>query len=156
MEIILIAAIGKNNELGLGNNLIWHLPKDLNFFYNHTVGKTIVMGKNTFFSLPKMLPKRQHIVLTNTDEIYPNDVIIAHTTKEVLDRQEDELIIIGGAYTYQEFIPYATKMYLTQIEASSKADVYFPKFDKKDWKITILDEEIENNLKYQHVLYERK
>ena len=73
MKISIIAAIGANNELGMNNDLIWHLPNDLKFFKSVTSGHTVLMGRNTFYSLPKVLPNRTNIVITDVDEEYPKE-----------------------------------------------------------------------------------
>ncbi|MBQ7141270.1 MAG: dihydrofolate reductase [Bacilli bacterium] len=160
MKLSVIAAIGKNNELGKNNDLIWHLPNDLKFFREVTTGKTIIMGKNTFDSLPKMLPNRHHIVLTFTDEKYPNGVEVFKSIDEFLEKyndNEEEIFVIGGASIYKQFINLASTLYLTEIDASeSSADVYFPTFDRNDWKSEILKENSDNGINYKHVKYLRK
>lgn len=160
MRLSIIAAIGKNNELGKNNDLIWHLPNDLKFFREVTTGKTIIMGKNTFDSLPKMLPNRKHIVLTFTDEKYPNDVEVFKSIDEFLEKyknNDEEIFVIGGASIYKQFIELANILYLTEIEAEEKtADVYFPKFNKNDWNSEIIKENSDNDIKYRHVKYLRK
>ena len=91
MKISMIAAVGKNLELGKNNDLIWHLPNDLKYFKNTTSGKTVVMGKNTFKSLPKVLPNRKNIVLTFPDdtEDLGNEVEIFHGIDEFLEAYKD-------------------------------------------------------------------
>ncbi len=158
-NLSLIAAIGQNNELGLNNNLIWHLPSDLKYFKKVTSGKTIIMGRRCFESLPGLLPNRTSIILTNNKDYIVDGAIIYHDIKEVLDyvkNTNDECFIIGGALIYELFIPYVKKMYLTEIASESKADVYFPKFDKKLYNREELEEIEENNIKYKFVIYTRR
>ena len=115
MSFSIIAAIGKNNELGKDNNLIWHLPNDLKFFKETTTGKTIIMGRRTFESLPRMLPNRHHIVLSSSED-FPEEVTVYKTLEELLEDLKDkdeEMFIIGGASIYKTFIDYCDKMYLT-------------------------------------------
>ena len=162
-NISLIAAIGKNGELGKDNTLIWHLKEDLAFFKEQTMGKPIIMGMNTFKSLPKLLPGRKHIVLTSKTnlDIDPS-VEIVHTKAELfdlVDTLDDEVFIIGGARVYAEFIEYASKLYLTEIDAEEKtADVYFPEFDHDDYERSVLSEHVDptNDIHYKHVLYKKK
>ena len=159
MDISLIAAIGKNNELGKNNNLIWHLKGDLKFFKEITSNHTIVMGRKTFESLPKMLPNRHHIVISSGNN-FDKEIEVFKSIDEFLEKYkeyEEEIFVIGGASIYKSFLEYANKMYLTEINAEDKnADVYFPKFDKSLWnKEYISDEKEENNIKYKHVLYRR-
>ncbi len=158
MEISLIAAIGKNNELGKDNDLIWHIPADLYFFKKVTTGHTIIMGRKTFESLPKMLPNRKHIVLSHSDN-FPSQVEVYKNIKKLLDSYKninEELFVIGGSQVYSEFIDSAKKIYLTEIEAEfPNADVYFPDFDKNEWIKQELGSGIFNDLNYKHVLYRR-
>ena len=158
MKISIIAAIGENNELGKNNNLIWHLPNDLKFFKSVTSGHTVLMGRNTFWSLPKVLPNRTNIVITNQDEEYPKEVVIYNSIESFLNNynNEEEVFIIGGASIYKQFIDIADKLYLTEIEAHcTNADVYFPKFNKENYDSEILGENNDNGISYKHVLYRR-
>lgn len=160
MKLSIIAAIGSNNELGLNNDLIWHLPNDLKFFKNVTSGHTVLMGRNTFFSLPKVLPNRTNIVITDIEEKYPSEVVIYNSIESFLkdyNNTNEEVFIIGGASIYKQFIDLADKLYLTEIEAScSEASVYFPLFNKDNYDKTIIGENCDNDIKYKHVLYKRR
>lgn len=162
MKISIIAAVGKNLELGKNNDLIWSLPNDLKFFKNVTNGKMVVMGKNTFKSLPKVLPNRKNVVLTFPDdkEILPSEVEIFHGIPEFLDRYKDyteEIFIIGGASIYKQFLNLADTLYLTEInDTCLDASVYFPKFNKKLFIKEIIGENSDNDIKYKHVIYRRK
>jgi len=160
MKISIIAAIGSNNELGRNNDLIWHLPNDLKFFKSVTSGHTILMGKNTFWSLPKVLPDRTNIVITHSDEKFPDEVVIYNSIESFLNDYRDkdeEVFIIGGASIYSQFIDKAENLYLTEIEASCPdASVYFPKFNKDDYDKSIIAENEDNGISYKHVLYKRR
>ncbi len=159
-NITLIAAIGKNKELGKNNELIWHIKEDLNFFKNQTINKNIVMGINTFYSLPKLLPQRKHIILTHQEVRVSSEVMIFHELEKLLEyieNNKNEFMIIGGASIYRQFLEYAKKMYITQIKATDrKADVYFPDFLENDWNVNCLYKGEENNIKYEHLVYTRK
>ena len=123
--LTIIAAIGKNNELGYKNDLIWHLPDDLKFFKEKTTGKTIVMGYNTFLSLPKLLPNRKHIVLS-TDKLDIKDVTSFTNLDELIKfikEIDEEVFIIGGASIYKQFINLVDKMYLTEVESEDSTSV---------------------------------
>ncbi len=158
-NITMIAAIGKNLELGRNNELIWRFKEDMKFFKNMTMGKPIIMGYNTFKSLPGLLPGRKHIVLTTKDINLGEEVEIVHSIDELLDKiiEYPEVMIIGGASIYSQMIEYSNKMYLTEIEAESKdADVFFPKFNQDDWDKEIISEIEESQTKYKHLVYKRK
>lgn len=154
----IIAAIGKNRELGRDNKLLWSLKGDLKFFKEKTTNHTIIMGRKTFESLGRLLPNRKHVVISSSNN-FPKEVDVYNNIESLLSHYKDtseELFIIGGAKIYSEFIDYATKMYLTLVDGEFDADVYFPMFDENDWTKTVLSENEENGLKYKHVLYEKK
>lgn len=123
--------------MGLNNHLPWHLPKEIGYFREITEWHTIIMGRKTFESLPKVLPNRRHIVLT-MDKNYKYDhpdVIIVNSLQEVFDvvNKEEENIIIGGAEIFRLFLPYTDRIYLTIVHKTFKADVYFFELDKQEW-----------------------
>lgn len=156
--ISIIAAIGKNNELGKDNNLIWHIKDDLINFKNLTMNKKIVMGASTYKSLPKKLEGRKYIILSSKLTDVSDAKIYKDFNKllEYIKSLDEEVMIIGGASIYKLFLPYADRLYLTEIDAEEKdADAYFPTFDKSKYKKSIIKEINEGNIKYKFVLYER-
>lgn len=156
MIINIIAAVGKNLELGKDNKLIWPIKEDLIYFKEKTLGKTVVMGKNTFYSIGKALPGRNNIVLTSGD-IDVDNIKVLHDYKEVFSLEEDEIYIIGGESIYRLFLPYADNLYLTEIdEEDTLADSYFPYFDKEDYIKEIIRDSSSNNLNYSFVRYRKK
>ena len=155
--ISIIAAIGKNNELGLNNDLIWHLPNDLKYFKETTLNQTIVMGYNTFVSLGRVLPNRKHIVLSFEKIKLPDEVIQFNNMEELKNYIKDkDVFIIGGASMYKQFIDECDKLYLTEIDDTHKADAYFPKFDKNLFNKKIIGTNSDNGINYTFTLYERK
>ena len=163
MNINLIAAIGENYELGKDNNLVWRLKEDLKFFKNTTLGHPIVMGRKTFESLGRVLPNRKHVILCNDMEMDIEDENIEILEDiSMLDKyinSEEENFIIGGATIYRLLMPYANKMYITEIDQEFEGDVSFPEINKEEWNII----EIEKGLKdeknpydYNYVTYVRK
>jgi len=159
-NLILIGAIGKNNELGKDNKLIWYIPDDLKFFKENTINHNIVMGYNTFLSLPKLLEKRKHIVLTTKNISFPNEVEVLHDKESILNyikTIDDDVYIIGGASIYKQFINDSDRMILTEIDEECKdADAYFPHFNKNDWIEEEISKKEYKDIKYRHVLYKRK
>lgn len=156
--ISIIAAIGKNKELGRGNDLIWHIKEDLKNFKNLTMGKYTVMGKNTYESLPKHLEGRKYIVLSSSLSEIENSLLFNDFNKllEFIKDVDEEVMIIGGASIYKLFLPFADKLYLTEIDSEEKADVYFPDFNKEDYKCNVVSTNEVDGLKYSFVIYERK
>ena len=156
--ISIIAAIGKNRELGRGNDLIWHIKEDLKNFKNLTMGKYIVMGKNTYESLPKHLEGRKYIVLSSSLSEIENGLLFNDFNKllEFIKDVDEEVMIIGGARIYKLFLPFADKLYLTEIDSEEKADVYFPDFNKEDYECNVVSTNEVDGLKYSFIIYERK
>lgn len=156
--ISIIAAIGKNNALGRGNDLIWHIKEDLKNFKNLTMNKYIVMGKNTYESLPKHLEGRKYIVLSSSLSNIENGLLFNDFNKllEFIKDVDEEVMIIGGSSIYKLFLPLADKLYLTEIDSEEKADVYFPEFNKEDYKCNVVSTNEVDGLKYSFVIYERK
>lgn len=155
--ISIIAAVGQNNELGKDNALIWNLPNDLKFFKKMTINHPVIMGKHTFNSIGHPLPNRYNIVISTSLEA-SEGVEVVRDFESILDRflnSPEEVFIIGGSSLYHFFTPYASKIYLTEIEATAEADVYFPEFDKSSYDARIIDEDEENGIKYKHILYKR-
>lgn len=153
----LIAAIGKNRELGKNNNLIWHLPNDLTFFKGQTMNHPIIMGYKTYESLPKKLKGRQYILLTSKN-IEEEDILVFHSKEEMLEKLDlsRDYFVIGGASIYQQFIDLCDELYLTEIDKEdSNADAFFPEFDKSMYERTVLDSNSDDGINYDHVLYRR-
>ncbi len=133
--VLLIAAIGKNRELGFKNDLIWKIPEDIAFFKKTTSGHTVVMGQRTYESIGHPLPHRQNIVLTRDDNFKAAGCLIAHSIDEALELAGDgEIFIIGGGQIYAQTIKLADKLYLTIIDKDAPADTFFPEFS--DFKIS--------------------
>lgn len=135
MEISLIAAIDRENGLGRDNQLLCHLPNDLRYFKKVTMGKPILMGYNTFTSIGKALPGRKNIVLTSKQNLSVDGVDFVGHISDALEMCEEvpEMMVIGGASLYEQMLPQADKLYLTFIEHTFHADVFFPTIDFSQW-----------------------
>lgn len=158
MDISMIAAIGKNNELGRGNDLIWHFREDMKFFKETTTGNTVIMGRKTFESLPHALPNRRNIVITGNKDYVAEGAELADSIEGAIElSKNDKVFIIGGGKIYKEFLPYAQKLYLTEIDGECEdADVYFPQFDKNDYTTQQLTDFNVDGTHFKHVLYKRR
>lgn len=154
MNLSIIAAVGKNFELGKANDLIWHFKDDMKFFKQTTIGNTVIMGRKTFESLPKPLADRQNIVITNNKNYTADGAEVVFSLDEALEACKNEnVFIIGGGKIYGEFLPRASKLYLTEInDTCEDADTYFPQFDKALYNREI----IASYDKFNHVLYTKK
>lgn len=156
--ISLIAAIGKNNELGKNNRLIWYIPQDLKYFKEVTSNHTIIMGRKTFESIGRILPNRKHIVISSTKDI--DEVEVFDNTKDIVDKyfeSEETVYVIGGASIYKQFLDFAKEMHLTEINLEDKeADVYFPAFNKNEWTSNIINNHMNEEIPYKTLIYRRK
>ena len=151
--ISIICAIGKNNEIGFQNKLLWGIPDDMQHFKNLTTGHTVVMGEKTFESIGKPLPNRHNIIVT-LDKNYKNsDCEVRYSLEDVLKEaknKSEEIFIIGGGQIYKQSLPYADKLYLTIVNDSPKADTYFPNYS--EFKTIVKEEKKEyNNLRYKFI-----
>ena len=159
MKLSIIACVGKNLELGKGNDLVFHIKDDMKYFKEVTLNHVVVMGRKTFESLPSPLKDRKNVVITKSNVKLPDGVLKYSSIEEFLDSYKDykdEIFIIGGASIYRQFIDLCDKLYLTEVDKSVDADVYFPEFNKKLYEKEIVKEGESNNLNYKFVIYRRK
>lgn len=159
--ITIIAAIGRSNELGKDDQLIWHLSTDMKFFKETTTGHPVVMGHKTFLSLPKPLPNRHNIVITHAPaDQFPEEVKVIHSFAEFMEKyagSKEEIFIIGGAQIYHLFKSYADRMYLTHInEIYFNADTFFPTIQEANWTVKDLQTFTENGITATIRQYDRK
>jgi dihydrofolate reductase len=141
MNISMIAAIGKNRELGYRNQLLWHISADFKRFKEITSGHTVIMGLRTFESIgSKPLPNRRNIVLSDIPISTDQNIIVAKSVNEVLNLIDpaEEVFIMGGASVYAQFMPLANKLYLTCVHKEYIADTWFPEYSMSEWEL--LDE----------------
>ena len=161
-KIALIAAIANNNAIGIENKLIYWLPNDLKRFKELTTGHTIIMGSNTFRSLPKgALPNRRNIVLSRKEASFPGTETFKSLEEALANCQNEEIVyIIGGEMLYKSAMPIADILCLTEIDDTPEmADAFFPEFSKSEWEI-IQDEahnkDEKHNFEYRFVTYLRR
>jgi dihydrofolate reductase len=135
MTVSIIVAIGENHAIGKSNQLLWHMPNDLKHFKDITSGRTIIMGRKTFDSVGKPLPRRRNIVVTRQDITIPGcEVVKSIEDGLALCKDEDEVFIGGGAEIYKLAMHLTDRIYLTIIHKSFDADTFFPEIDKNEWK----------------------
>ena len=157
MSISIIAAVGKNLELGKNNDLIWHFKEDMRFFKETTTGHNVVMGRKTFESLPKALPNRRNIVISSNPDYVAEGAEVVTDINDIYSLAEnDEVFIIGGGKIYSRFINDADKLYMTEIDAAQpSADVYFPSFDKAEYIREVINNYCIDGVNFSHVLYSK-
>ena len=141
MSIKLICAVSKNNVIGNNNKLPWNISEDLKRFRELTSENIIVMGRKTYDSIGRPLPKRENLVLSKNKKLKIENVKVFNTPKEILDfyhkrEEKKDLFIIGGTFIYELFIEYCDYLLITFVDKEYKGDAYFPKIDWTEWELT--------------------
>ncbi len=136
-NISIIVAIAENNGIGKNNDLLWHISADLKRFKQITLDHTVIMGKNTYLSLPvRPLKNRRNIVITdNRSDVFEGCVTV-FSVDEAIERcnVNEESFIIGGASIYRQFLPHAERLYITRVNRSFEADTFFPEIIADEWE----------------------
>ena len=160
MKLSIIACVGKNLELGRDNDLVFHIKDDMKYFKDVTLNHIVVMGRKTFESLPGILRDRKNVVITRNKDIkFPSVVEVYSSIEEFMEHYKDyndEIFVIGGASIYRQFLNYCDKIYLTEVDMQTEADVYFPNFDKNLFEKEIVNSGSTKTLKYDFAVYRRK
>ena len=138
-KLALIVAVSDNGVIGVDGQLPWHIPEDLKFFKANTTGHAIIMGRKTFDSIGRPLPKRRNIVVTRNPDLTIEGVEVVNSLQAAIDlaRTDDhEPRIIGGSSLYDEAMPQVTTMFLTRVHREVEGDTFFPTYDETQWTIT--------------------
>ena len=161
-QISIIVAIAENRAIGKDNQLLWHISEDLKRFKKITDGHFIVMGKKTYYSLPRRpLPNRTNMVITDIPGEQIDNCLMAYSIEDAIAKMDPvkENFIIGGGSIYTQFLGHASKMYITQVYQAFEGDVFFPEFDRDDWelveRINVTDDP-QNKFEYAFETYARK
>jgi len=140
MKVSLVAAVAQNGVIGKDNDLPWRLPDDMKFFMSVTRGHYVILGRKNFESLPekyKPLPNRTNVVVTRQKDYQAQGCIVVHNIQEALkvaeQANEQEVMVIGGSDIYALALPFAHRLYITEVHADVEGDVKFPEFDKQSW-----------------------
>lgn len=161
-NISIIVAIASNYAIGKDNDLLWHISKDLKRFKEKTEGHYIIMGKKTYFSLPKRpLPKRTSMIITDVADEEIDNCLMAYSIEDAIEKMdtENENFIIGGGSIYKQFLDHANKMYITRVHRKFEGDTFFPEFSLDDWKLTEKEDvtdDLQNDFSYSFETYTRK
>jgi len=142
MIISLIAALASNRAIGKDNALLWHLPEDMRHFRETTRGKPVIMGRKTWESLPESfrpLPGRHNIVVSRDPAYQASGATLARSFEDAVQQAEaktnaQEVFVIGGEELYSQALPFASRLYLTEIEQSFDGDAFFPEILPQDWQ----------------------
>ena len=167
MNINLVVCINSKNALGKNNELLYHIPSDLANFKRLTNGGVLIMGKNTYESLPKKpLPNRKTIIICNEEDYVPQaseEVLVIDSIEGAIQLAEtlgnDNIFVVGGASIYRQFIELGLvdKMYVTRVNDDIDGDVSFPEISENDWVMRYLSDNMTfENLTYNFIIYEKK
>lgn len=157
MKISLIVAIGKNNEIGKDNKLLWNISEDLAWFKKHTINKTVVMGRKTFESIGRPLPKRETVVLTRDSQYKYDGIEVIRDLNNLytVNRLGTELMICGGAEIYEQFMEKADRLYVTHVDEEYEADTYFPEIPLDRFKKIHSDQRVNHKgIPFELCIYE--
>lgn len=141
MTITAIVATDRLGTIGRDNDIPWYLPADLQFFKRSTLGHPVIMGRKTFRSIGRPLPKRTNIVLSRDPFFIANDILVAHSLEEALSLEvcqaAEEVFIIGGGQIYEAAMPYLDRVYLTLVDTSiPNGHAFFPQLAPQEWALS--------------------
>lgn len=155
--ISLIVAHDKNRVIGYENEMPWHLPGDLKYFKEMTLGKPVIMGRKTFESIGRPLPGRRNIIITRNTEYRSDGIEVVGSLDAALELVADveEIMIIGGAQIFEQAMSLADKLYVTLIDHEFKGDTYFPSYE--GWEMVASREPVEakEGYTFQYCLFEK-
>ncbi|MFA5417060.1 MAG: dihydrofolate reductase [Bacteroidales bacterium] len=161
-NISIIVAIASNQAIGKDNDLLWHISADLKRFKRITEGNPVIMGKRTYYSLPRRpLPNRLNMVLTDVPGETIDGCVMAYTIEEAIEKMpvDKENFIIGGGSIYRQFMPKANRLYITRVLKDFDADTFFPEISAEEWEL-ISEEKVtddpQNEFDYTFEVYTRK
>ena len=162
MEITFVVARARNGVIGKDNGIPWRIPEDMRRFKAITMGKPLIMGRKTWESLPKKpLPGRTNIVVTRDYGFKAEGAVIVHGIEDALleakAEKPQEIAIIGGAEIYAAFMPHATRIELTEIDADIEGDAVMPDFNPAQWQETAREAHVTpDGLPYAYVTLQRQ
>jgi dihydrofolate reductase len=136
MQVSIITAFDRNKLIGNNASLPWHLPEDLAYFKKVTLNKTIVMGRKTYESIGKPLPNRRNLVISSQMSATQGIEVINGPDTVFNIAQDSPIFIIGGAQIYEYFLPHASKLYITFIDADFSGNVFFPNITWDEWELS--------------------
>ena len=135
--ISMIVAMAGNRAIGKDNDLLWHLPDDFKHFKAVTMGKPIVMGRKTYDSIGRPLPGRKNVVVTSDKTFSAEGVVVVRSIDDALaaTRDDDDIMVIGGASFYEQMLPLANKLFVTWVHHHFEADAFFPDINLDEWRV---------------------
>lgn len=168
MKVSLIVAMDLERGIGRNNDLMWHLPEDMKFFKETTLGQIVVMGRKNYDSIPtkfRPLPKRENVILTRNKNYMADGCVVFHSMKECMEAYKDEtertVFIIGGGEIYKIALEenYVDEMYITHVNENFGPDTFFPEFDLTQWNVETIkthEKDEKNEASFSVLKYTRK
>jgi dihydrofolate reductase len=163
MGVVIIVAVASNRAIGRNNELPWRLPEDLRRFKQLTMGHPIVMGRRTWDSLPRQpLPGRTNIVVTRDPDFRAEHALVAGSIQDALQAAQrapgpDAVFVIGGAQVYEQALPLARRLEVTEVHQAVDGDVFFPAIDPEQWReVSREPHTAADGLCFDFVRYERR
>ena len=166
MKISLIVAMDAESGIGKNNDLMWHLPADMQFFKTTTKGHVVIMGRKNYDSIPEKfrpLPGRENVILTRQTSFEAKDCLVFHNFKDCLEHYKNEtdrtIFIIGGGEIYQQAIAedFLDEMFITHVNGTFEADTFFPAFEEKNWqKEKLFDQPVDEKHKHSFEVFQYK
>lgn len=157
--ISLMVAHDPNRVIGKDNQLPWHIPEDLAYFKKHTIGKGIVMGRNTFESIGRPLPKRRNIIVSRNEGYKAEGADVVHSLEDAIQLAKEvheEIMVIGGEQIFRSILPKADRLYITLIQKPFDGDTFFPEYGE-EWQLVSESEElVSNGIPFSYLVYDRK
>ncbi|MED4731026.1 Dihydrofolate reductase [compost metagenome] len=157
----MIVAMDVERGIGKENKLLWHISEDLQYFKKLTSDRTVIMGRKTFESIGKPLPRRTNVILTRDVSYKAEGCLVYHSVDDVLSqyikKEKEEVFIIGGEEIYRLFLPYADRLYITQVDGNFHADTFFPAVSSDEWELTSRQKGAQDTpCTYYFEIYDRK
>tara|TARA_B100001094_G_scaffold330179_1_gene394775 strand:+ start:2145 stop:2624 length:480 start_codon:yes stop_codon:yes gene_type:complete len=137
MKLALIVAVAKNDVIGYQGQIPWHISEDLKYFKRVTSGHPVVMGRKTFESIGRPLPNRRNIVVTRQLDYHAEGIEVVHSLAEATSKiqQDEQVFVIGGQSLYEEALPLAQALYVTEVDMQVEGDTFFPHWAKHEWSL---------------------
>ena len=162
-KISIVVAMAKNRAIGKNGQLLWHISRDLKHFKSVTSGKCVIMGHNTYVSLPgqKALPNRRNIIISDRLDNAPDGFELATSIQKALKlvENEAEVFIMGGGMIYEQFLGMAETLYLTGVDKDFEADTYFPIINFEEWELNdleVIDDDPQVDYSYRFETWDKK
>ncbi len=161
MRLSIIVAMDDNQLIGKDNALPWHLPADLGYFKKTTTGKTVLMGRKTYESIGRPLPNRRNVIVSRNTDFQASGCEVVSSIDAALElaKDDNEVMVMGGASFYEQMLPSADRLYITQIEGEYEGDAYFPALDRGEFVETFRESHIpddKNPYTYHFTILDRK